>query len=95
MNQLNTSDRARKNKSGTVYILDLGRDAGGRKTYPSKAEALRELERHKKRKAQHGAMLDQLTPEEIAEIVAVRARAAEGGFTLRDAVESWFMASSG
>jgi len=81
--------RARKNQSGTVYVLDLGRDAGGRKTYPSKAEALREMERHKKRKAQHGAMLDQLTPEEMAEIVAVRARAAEGGFTLRDAVEHY------
>jgi len=82
----------RKNPSGKkVWVLDLGRGPGQRKAYASKTKAQNALDQEKHRRTRHGEMLDSITPVEMAEIIASRAKAASGGFTISQAVDH-FMA---
>ncbi len=78
----------RLNPSGkTVYQVDLGRGKGGRKSYSTKGEAERAFIKAKDRLQRHGSLADELTAEEMAEVITCRRRVTDAGATLSEAVE--------
>jgi integrase len=80
--------RKRRNPSGElVWVLDLGRGKGQRKTYPSKTKAEIAMAQEQRRQEKHGEMLADIMPSEMAEIVAARARLAAIGATISEAAE--------
>ncbi len=80
--------RRRVNPSGAVvWQLDKGEGKGGRKSYPTKAEAEDEMEAEMERRSKHGRMIDGITPEEMAEVVTARSRLLFVGATISEAVE--------
>lgn len=83
--------RKRKNPSGEiVYQLDLGRDKAGkrvRRTFETMAKAKQEMQLEIRRRGQHGRMIDEISPEEMAEMVTARARLRAVDATISEAVE--------
>lgn len=80
--------RKRKNPSGdTVWILDLGRGKGQRKTYPSKTKAQTALDQEERRREKHGEILNGISPAQIAEFVSCQNRLIEAGASIAEATE--------
>lgn len=89
--------RRRVYASGKVaYQLDVGVVDGKRvqKSYPNAAAARRALKRLERARERHGALGADLSPAEMAEIVAVRARLRAAGATLTEAAE-FYLAQAG
>lgn len=84
--------RRRSYASGRVaWQLDLGLVDGKRKqmSYESKADAERALKGYQQQRQRHGELGSELTPGELAELIACRNRVEAAGGTLAGAVEYW------
>lgn len=85
------SKRFYKATGTTSYIVDLEPVNGKRrqKTFPTLQKAKAALEELKEKRRAHGQLGRDITPEQLAELVALRERCAALGGTLGEAVEFW------
>ena len=84
--------RKRVYASGKIgWQLDLGHVGGKRiqRSYESKADAEEALDEEKSQRKRHGQLGVDLSPRELAELVAARDRVEKAGGTLAEAVEYW------